>query len=495
MLMWHLVIRRFPPGRPPAPRRNTLYSASQARASLVRAEPPVVPAAPRGTMGGEWSVVMVSGKRFTAGLACAVVLCATGAAKCGQGDGQWGRFRGPNGTGISDATTVPVTWTAKDYNWTVRLPGAGHCSPVVYGGRIFVTSGDRGTARRTVMCLDTAEGKILWQRHYPSKTFRQHRDNSYASATPAADAAGVVVTWSTPKGVVLLALDRNGRDVWRRDLGPYVGIHGSGSSPIIVGDLVVLANEQADPAALPFVYFGPNAPKVAGKSFLIAVDRKTGRTRWKIDRKSSQAAYSTPCVYRTPGGRVEIVFSSTSHGITAVDPALGKITWSVANAFKERCVGSVVIADGLVLAGDGRGSRGRVLVAARPGAAGGKAAVAYQLDQPVPLVPTPVVLGKRLFLWGDAGRLACLDVASGKAIWRERIRAAFYSSPVCVNGRLYCVSKRGDVYVVAAADKYELLGRVPLGEPSFATPAVCDGVMYLRTRTKLFSLGGAKPRR
>ena len=421
-------------------------------------------------------------------LAAALCPCAAG-AQAGRA-GQWGRFRGPNGAGISTATTIPATWTDKDYNWKVPLGGTGHSSPVVCGGRIFAMAGDSGTARRTVVCLDAASGKVLWRKHYASKTFRQHRDNSYASATPAADAAGVVVTWTTPKEVVLLALDRDGRDLWRRDLGPHVGIHGGGSSPIIVGDLVVLANEQADPKALPFVYIGPNAPKVAGKSFLIAVDRKTGRTRWKIDRKSSQAAYSTPCVRRAADGRAEIVFSSTSHGITAVDAASGKITWSAATVFKERCVASPVVAPGLVLAGDGRGSRGRVLVAARPGAADGEAAVAYQLDQPVPLVPTPVVRDNRLYLWGDDGRLSCHELNSGKVVWRERIRAAFYGSPVWVDGRLYCISKTGDVYVIAAADTFKLLARVPLGEASFATPAVCDGVMYLKTRTMLFSLGG-----
>ena len=425
------------------------------------------------------------------GVAVVLVVGAVCAAPARGGeDEQWSRFRGPNGAGISSATTVPVKWTDADYNWKVRLGGRGHSSPVGWGGRVFVTSGDRSTARRSVICIDAGSGKVLWQRHYTSKTFSQHRDNSYASSTPAADAAGVIVTWTTPKTVVLLALDREGKDVWRRDLGPYVAIHGNGSSPIIVGDMVILANEQADPKALPSVYFAPWAPKVAGKSFLIGVDRKTGKTKWLITRKSSQAAYSTPCVYRHADGREEVVFSSTSHGITAVDPAGGKITWAADKVFAERCVGSLVIAPGLVIAGDGRGSRGRVFAAVRPGAGGKAASVAYTLKQPVPLVPTPVVTGGRLFLWGDDGRLACLDVAGGKVIWRERIRAAFYGSPVCVNGRLYCVSKTGDVYVIAAADKYELLGRVSLGEASFATPAVCDGVMYLRTNSTLFSLGG-----
>jgi len=234
----------------------------------------------------------------------------------GGEDGQWSRFRGPNGAGISNAKTVPVKWTDADYNWKVRLGGKGHSSPVVWGGRVFVTSGDRSTARRSVFCIEAKSGKILWQRHYTSKAFSKHRDNSYASSTPVADAAGVIVTWTTPKTVVLLALDREGKDVWRRDLGPYVAIHGNGSSPIIVGEMVILANEQADPKALPSVYWAPTAPKVAGKSFLMGVDRKTGKTKWQIERKSSQAAYSTPCVYRHADGRQDVVFEHVAwhHG-------------------------------------------------------------------------------------------------------------------------------------------------------------------------------------
>ena len=438
---------------------------------------------------------MVDTKSSVAGFLAVALLGPVVSARAGAGEGQWPRFRGPNGSGVSSATTVPVKWTDKDYNWKVTLPGVGHSSPVAWGGRIFVTCGDRKTARRTVLCLDAATGKALWRRDYTSKRFTQHRDNSYATATPAVDAAGVVLAWTTPKEVVLLALDLDGREVWRRNLGPFVAIHGSGSSPVIFGDLVVLANEQADPKVLPMVYARPGAPRSAGRSFLIAVDRKTGRTRWKIERRSSQAAYSTPCVYQAGGGRPELIFSSTSHGITAVDPATGKINWSVRNAFRERCVGSPVAAPGLVIAGDGYGTRGRLFVAVRPGSRepGRKAAVAYEIKKPVPLVPTPVVRGNRLFLWGDDGKITCLDVSSGKVIWRQRIRASFYGSPVCVNDRLYCISKTGDVFVVAASDKFELLGRVPLGEPSYATPAVCDGVMYLRTRSKLFSLGGRKP--
>jgi outer membrane protein assembly factor BamB len=412
----------------------------------------------------------------------------------GAGEGDWTRFRGPDGAGISDASTVPVTWTEKDYNWKVKVPGVGHSSPVLHGKRIFLTSAEPGTARRLVLCLDAADGHTLWQRDYPSKGYRQHSDNSYATATPAADAEGVVVTWTTPDEVLLVALDSEGRETWRRDLGPFVGERGSGTSPILFGDLVVLANDQEDPNQLPENLGKPDPNRPVGKSFLIAVDRRTGKTRWQIERRTALAAYSTPCVYRPQGGPPELIFTSTSHGITGVDPVAGRVTWEIGGLLAYRCVGSPVVAPGLAFAGHGHGIRGTRFVAVRPGsrANGIEPSLAYDVTKSLPLVPTPLVKDGRLFLWGDDGVVTCLRAAAGEVIWRQRVGGSFYSSPVCVDNRLYGVARNGEVVVLAAADKFELLARVPLGEGCFATPAVAGGVMYLRTVAHLFSLGGKK---
>jgi len=408
---------------------------------------------------------------------------------------EWSRFRGPNGDGISDAATMPVTWTDRDYNWKVALPGLGHASPVVWGDRIFLTCADAETARRTVLCLAASDGRTLWRRDYPSETYQQHRSNSYATATPAVDADGVIVTWTSPEEVVLLALDLDGGPTWRRNLGTFVGTHGSGSSPILVGDLVVMASDQGDPALLARLMGREPPDTPPGKSYLIAVDRKTGQTRWQVPRRTTLAAYSTPCVHRCDDGRSELIFTSTSHGITAVDPATGKINWEVADIFRDRCVGSPVSAAGLAIAGYGHGIRGSLVVAVRggSGAEGKEPKIMYEVTTSVPLVPTPLVQDGRLYLWADDGVVTCLDVSTGEVIWRERVGGSFYGSPVCVASRLYCISREGVVVVLAASEKFELLARVPLGEPSCATPAVSAGVMYLKTDAHLFSLGGKKP--
>ncbi|MCH2370103.1 MAG: PQQ-like beta-propeller repeat protein [Pirellulales bacterium] len=188
-------------------------------------------------------------------------------------DTDWPRFRGPNGTGISHADTVPLTWTAKDYNWILDLPGHGHGSPVVVGDRLYLISGEPDTAERSVVCVHVNRGDILWKRNFSSKPHRLHHANSYGSTTPAADANGVVVTWSDPEKILLMALDRKGKTVWQKNLGPYQAINGAGTSPIIVDDLVVLMNVQMDPEFMISIGVLPqNYPnRTAHDSFLLAV--------------------------------------------------------------------------------------------------------------------------------------------------------------------------------------------------------------------------------
>jgi outer membrane protein assembly factor BamB len=387
---------------------------------------------------------------------------------------EWPRFRGQNGAGISNAGTVPVRWTEKDHNWKIKLPGVGHSSPVLWDDKIFLTCAENKTATRMILRLSAANGSIIWRQDYPSKTFRQHRDNSFATSTPAVDAERVYVTWTTPDEVTLLALNHDGREQWRRNLGPFKSMHGSGTSPIVYDDLVVLANDQQ------------------GEAFLIAVDCQTGRTRWQLKRRSGLTPASTPCIYRPQGGAPELIFTNTAHGITSVDPNSGTVNWEVPDVFLDRCVGSPVIGHGLVIASYGFGRRGTRLVAVRPSSKDKnlEPEIEYDFTESVPLVPTPLIRGDMLFLWADDGNVTCADVVTGEQIWQQRVDGSFYGSPICVNERLYCVSRKGDVVVLTASDEFQLLARIPLGELSYATPTVIDGVMYFRTYSHLISVGG-----
>ena len=229
-----------------------------------------------------------------------------------------------------------------------------------------------------------------------------------------------------------------------------------------------------------------------GKSFLTALERKTGETRWKIDRKTELAGYATPCI-RREGERAEAIFTSTAHGITAIDLQNGQISWEIDQLWDDRTVSSPQLYGELVFGSFGQGLSGQRFVAVRPEKPGSaKGELVYDVTKSVPLVPSFVVKDGLLFLWTDSGVVACLDAATGKVHWRERVSGEFYSSPIWIEGRLYGISKRGEVVVLAASQVFEELGRVDLGEKTFATPAVVNGVMYLRTQSRLFSLGNAK---
>ena len=199
--------------------------------------------------------------------------------------------QGPNGSGFSPAKTIPVEWTADDYNWRVALPGKGFSSPVVWGDKIFVTSIVEKEFKKIVCCLRTSDGGLIWQQELPLKVHPKWKDNCDDSSSPAVDGDHLYLSWATPDEYVVVALHQSdGRLVWRRDLGPWVAEDGFASSPVLFEDMVILANDQDE----------------GGTSSMVALDRKTGETRWKNPRRTLKASFSTPCLYK-PKGRARPV--------------------------------------------------------------------------------------------------------------------------------------------------------------------------------------------
>lgn len=389
----------------------------------------------------------------------------------------WGRFRGPNGAGEADSPNIPIRWTPADYLWRVSLPGLGYSSPVVRGDRLFVTSADPQTARQTLWCLQATDGSVVWQCQVDSKPHPKHRFNCYASSTPALDDSQVYFCAWTAEGIRLLALRQSdGQQVWERNLGPFVGEHGFGTSPMVFNGLVIVSNDQD------------------GTSFVIALDRATGSIRWRTDRRSEKAGYATPCIWQPTSGRPQLILSSWAHGVTGLDAETGRLVWELP-VFQNRVVASPVVAAGLVFASAGVGGVGREMYAIQPSNPdqGIEARVAYTLDGPLPYVPMPVAKGNLLFLWQDRGVVSCLDAPSGKVLWRERVGGEFFSSPIRIGNQLYNTARDGQMVVLAAADKFELLARFPLGEPTHSTPALTGRCLYLRTISHVMALPEKKP--
>jgi outer membrane protein assembly factor BamB len=387
---------------------------------------------------------------------------------------EWTRFRGPNGSGIGQMKKPPVEWGDADYKWKVTLPGVGHSSPVLWGNAIFLTSGDEQTGTRHVLCLDAADGKTRWQRDYESTHHGKHKLNSFASPTPTVDAQRVYVAWGTPKELIVAALDHQGTEQWRVDLGPFNSGHGFGVSLILHAGLLIVPNEQQR------------------DSSLIALDCATGKTRWRVPRES-KVAYSTPCLYAPPGRGAELIFTNWEYGISGHDPASGKMLWQCDVFDKshiETSIGSPVIAGDLVLGMSGWLGHGEQVVAVKVEEQDGepRAREVYRLDRSAPLCTTPLVKDELLFLWSDEGIVTCADAQTGELHWRNRVGGTYYSSPIAVGDCVYNVSADGDVVVLAANREFRELARRPLGEASHATPAVAGGVMYLRTFSQLFAL-------
>lgn len=392
---------------------------------------------------------------------------------------EWTRFRGPNGSGISTAMTPPVKWTDKDYRWKAELPGVGHSSPVLWGERIFLTSADPKTGKRIVLCLSSVDGKTLWTREFETKTYPIHLRNSFATATPAVDRERLYTTWATPEQYTAIALDHDGKMVWQAELGPYMSQHGVGVSPILFEDLLIVPNDQDNGGSL------------------VALDTQTGKVRWKIPRHPKNATYSTPCIYQGKNREPELIFTNWQHGITAIDPKTGKTNWELSifdTKKQERAVASPVIAGDLILSTCGFVTAQKHFVAVRPGdpAKGTPPVEVWRLEKAVAYLPTPLVKGEHVFLCSELGIASCLEAATGKVLWQERLGGVFSASPICVGDRIYCVSNDGEVVVLAASDKFAVLARNPLGEVTQATPAAANRQIYFRTRSNLIALGEGK---
>lgn len=399
-----------------------------------------------------------------------LVLVCTSAAVHAE---NWERFRGPNGAGQSEAAGIPSEWTEADYLWKKSLPGVGHSSPVIWGDRLFVTSGDPTSGEQIVLAFDAKSGEQLWEKRFASHTYSMHTDNSYATSTPAVDADHLYLLWLDGDKVALAALTHAGEEVWQKQVGSLVEKHGFGTSPIVVGDTICVDNETRDES----------------HSEIVGVDRTTGDIRWTKPRGAGKTSFATPMVLDS-GGRQLVVMSSMGSGVTAYEPSTGEIVWQVLEQdLPDRCVSSPVVAAGLIFVSCGSGNNGVQMIALRPGENGAPPVEAYRFKEGVPNIPTPVAAGDLLFVWHDRGTVACLDAATGEPYWRKRVSGMFHSSPVRIGNRIFGLSREGDVVVLAAEKEYKLLARNSLGERCQATPAVADDRIYYRTESSLVCLG------
>lgn len=410
----------------------------------------------------------------------AAALCLLATAASAQ---EWTRFRGPNGTGESETNTIPASWTDADLNWRIELPGVGHSSPVLWGNKVFLLSADPKAATRYVICINSKDGKVIWQKEYPGVPHHLHVNSSFASVTPACDADRVYVAWSDPDFTRLMALDHAGKEVWTINLGPWISQHGFGCSPMLYQDLVVLNCSQEDSKR-------KDDPKPTA-SFIVAVEQSTGKIRWRTDRKIDSASYSVPTIRKDDNGNEELLCNTQGEGLFALDPKTGKENWA-APVLSMRSISCPLYVAGLVFGSTGSGGGGHYLVSVKPGK---DAQEAYRVKRYAPYVSSPVCKGNLMFLFEDQqGHASCIDAATGDQHWfKPRLGATFYGSPVRAGDKIFAIDTAGTVVCVAADKEFKELGRTELKELSRSTPAVANGCLYIRTVSHLLSVGGKVP--
>ena len=386
------------------------------------------------------------------------------------------RFRGHDGSGVYSSPNLPVAWSEDDYRWAIELPGDGHSSPMVWKDQLYLTSTDAGNPGSLLLCIDPVSGKEIWRLSFEAADRRLNKFNTFASASTAVDEHHVYVAWSDSEHFQIAAVDHNGKGVWQRDLGGHNTQHGGGISPVVFKDTVIIANDSRSPSAIH------------------ALDRMTGEDHWIIDRPweaKGKTSYCTPLLYQAAWGETLMIFNSTSSGMTAINPDTGETAWQIKDLFPKRTIMSPIQVGELIFASCGGGNTADFIAAIRPPKKRGEeASIAYKIRKSAPYVPTPVGNGNRLFLVSDGGIATCIDAPTGEEIWKGNLRDTFFSSPIRIDNRIYAVSRRADVVVFRAADKFEILGRTLINEETNATPIVDNGHLYLRTVSHLYCLAG-----
>ena len=413
---------------------------------------------------------------------------------------EWPSFRGPSGSGVATTARPPLRWnvaTSANVAWRTPIAGMGHSSPIVWGDRIYLTTAVSAAAASQqlvlgdvdragtdpakdvvphewrVLALDRASGKIVWSRtvHKGVPRVRRHVKASHASATPATNGR-VLVALLGSEG--LFAFDLNGKELWRKDLGILsVGLAddptyewGPASSPVIHGNVVVVQNDRYR------------------DSFVIAFDASSGKELWRSGR-DELPAWTTPLVHS--GGAAPTVVTNSPRFIRGHDLTTGRERWRVQDPNGEVKVSTPIAAGDLAIVTGGYPSAGRPIYAIRVG----DGSLAWRQERGSPYTSTPLAHDGLLYIVTDNGILSAYQIADGTRVYQQRLPSkagGFSASPVLAGGRIYLASEDGEVFVVRAGPKFELLATNDMNEVCMATPAFAGDLMLIRTKTHLYAL-------
>lgn len=379
----------------------------------------------------------------------------------------WPQFRGPTGQGVSDERGLPLTWSeTKNVRWKVAIPGKGWSSPVVQGDRIWLTTAtDEGKSLRAIS-VDRNTGTIVQNVEvFRLKSARlANPKNSFASPTPIIDGERVYVHFGA---FGTACITQSGEIVWKTKLEYDNGQHGTGGSPVLYQDLLIISCDGND------------------VQYVVALDKLTGKVRWKKSREGYQA-YTTPLIVDLPGSPQ--VVSPGAFRAISYDPRNGKELWQVTYGEGFSNVPRPVYGDGLVFICTG--FQQPSLLAVRLDGKGDvtKSKVQWKLDRGVPLTPSPLLVGSELYMVTDNGIATCVDAKTGKEYWRARVGGNHSASPIYVDGRIYFLSEEGESVVLAPGQQLKHLATNQLDGRTLASMAVANGSIFIRSETHLYRI-------
>jgi len=417
----------------------------------------------------------------------------------------WPSFRGPNASGVA-AGNAPTSWNGEKSSnvvWKTAIPGFSHSSPIIWGNKIFLItaiSSDPATkfaakgqgiglATDTVKhtwqiyCLDKVSGKVLWSNtaYQGTPRAKRHIKATQANSTPVTDGRYVVAMFGSQG---LDCYDLDGKVIWKKDVGILdpglwddpTSSWGHASSPVIYKDLVII---QADGHK---------------QSFIAAYNLKDGSQAWRVERNEI-TSWSTPTI-NASAMRTELV-ANGGRFIRGYDPLTGKELWRFSDDNTQVKMQAPLVAEGLIYISGGYPA-GRPIYAFRSGATGDISLkpgqetndfIAWKSIKGSPYTPTPIIYNDIYYACADNGVLSAYEAKTGERIYQERLPSSFSASPIAADGKLYLASEDGDVFVVKAGRKFELLATNSMGQPLMATPAISDGLVILRTTDSVFAVG------
>ena len=379
----------------------------------------------------------------------------------------WPQFRGPRGQGVSDEKNVPLTWSeTKNVRWKTAIPGRGWSSPVIQGDRIWLTTATEEGRSLRALAVNVNTGAIeqnveIFQLKSPKL---MNQKNSFASPTPIVEGDRVYLHFGS---YGTACITQSGEIVWKTKLDYDNGQHGPGGSPIIYDDLLIVSCDGLE------------------LQYVVALDKATGKVRWKKTREGYQA-YTTPLVVNLPSG--DQVISPGAFQAIAYEPRTGKEIWRVKYAEGFSNVPRPVYGHGLVFICTG--FQEPSLLAVQPDGHGDvtKSKVVWKLDRAIPRTPSPLLVGNELYIVTDNGIATCIDAKTGEELWRARVGGNHSASPVYAGGRIYFLSEEGESVVIAPGRKLQHLATNQIDGPTLASMAISHSSIFIRSQTHLYRI-------